>query len=339
MIFALLLLQNAILIKHVAHWIHFKYNPKKGRYERSKPSAWRHVLAVIQHLLSGTIIGAVLLYAFVFWVGSPAQWRLEKEHEVLQQRYRLLNQRLDDALEVLEDVGQRDDNLYRVILQGDPIGEANRNALVKNMQRYDSLLQLSDADLVIAVSQKMDMVERQLYLQSKSFDEIAELCKKQEDRLQHIPSIQPVNNKDLKLMASGYGWRVDPIYNVKKFHEGMDFSAEKGTDVFATGDGRVISSGWETGYGQCIVIDHGYGYTTKYAHLSKLIARNGARVKRGEKIGEVGSTGKSTGPHLHYEVHLRGVVQNPAHYYFMDLTPEQYEEVLRRSENVGQVMD
>lgn len=324
----------------MAHWIHFRYNEKKGRYERRKPSAWRHVLAVGRHLLSGTIIGALLLYAFIFWVGSPSQWRLEKEHEVLQQQYKILNQRLNDALEVLDDIGERDDNLYRVILQGDPIGRENRYALSKNTHRYDSLMALSDADLVVSVSQKIDVVERQLYLQSKSFDEIADLCKNQEDRLQHIPSIQPVKDKDLKQMASGYGWRVDPIYNVRKFHEGMDFSAEKGTDVFATGDGRVVSSGWgETGYGLCIVIDHGYGYTTRYAHLSKAIAHTGSRVKRGDKIGEVGSTGKSTGPHLHYEVHLRGEVQNPAHYYFMDLTPEQYEEMLQKSENVGQVMD
>ena len=323
----------------MAHWIHLKYNKDKGRYERQKPSAWRHLFSVVRHLLSGTIIGALLLYAFIFWVGSPSQWRLEKEHAELQQRYKFLNQRLNNALEVLEDIGQRDDNLYRVILQGDPIGEENRNALLKNNQRYDSILSLKDAELVLSVYQKMDVVERQIYLQSKSFDEIADLCRNQEDRLKHVPAIQPVKDKDLKHVASGFGWRVDPVYNLQKFHEGMDFSAEKGTDVFATGDGKVISAKWDQGYGQCIVIDHGYGYTTHYAHLSKIIARTGRVVKRGEKIGEVGNTGKSTGPHLHYEVHLRGVVQNPAHYYFMDLTPEQYEELLQRLDNVGQVMD
>ena len=323
----------------MAQWIHFKYNKDKGRYERSKPSAWRHFFMVVRHLFSGTIIGAILLYAFIFWIGSPSQWRLEKEHEELQQRYKVLNQRLNDALEVLEDIGERDDNLYRIMLQGDPIGEENRNALLRNTQRYDSLLSLKDAELVMSVSQKIDVVERQLYLQSKSFDEIANLCRNQEDRLKHVPAIQPVKNKDLRTVASGFGWRVDPVYNIQKFHEGMDFSAEKGTDVFATGDGKVISSQWDTGYGQCIVIDHGYGYTTRYAHLSKIIARTGKVVKRGEKIGEVGSTGKATGPHLHYEVHLRGQIQNPAHYYFMDLTPIEYDEMLQRLENVGQVMD
>lgn len=323
----------------MSHWIHFKYNPEKGRYERKKPSAWRHFYTVIRHLLSGTIIGALLLYAFIFYIGSPSQWRLEREHELLKQQYNVISARLDEALDVLDDIGQRDDNMYRVVLQGDPIGQEARNRLAKNTQRYDSLMQLSDANLVVSVAQKMDLVERQLNRQSRSFDELVELFRNQEDRLKHIPSIQPVSDKNLKYMASGYGWRVDPVYHVRKFHEGMDFSAEKGTDVFVTGDGRVIHAGYNKGYGLSIDVDHGYGYVTKYAHLSKKFVNRGQTVKRGDKIGEVGSTGKSTGPHLHYEVHLHGVVQNPANYYYMDLTPEQYEEMIEKSENVGQVMD
>ncbi len=323
----------------MAHWIHFKYNKEKGRYERKTPTKWAKVRIVAHHLLSGTIIGALLLYAFIFWVGSPSEWRLEKEHELLKQQYQMLDARLDEALGVLEDIGQRDDNLYRVILQGDPFGEVARNRLARNHQRYDSLLSLNDAALVVRVAQKMDLVERQLYRQSQSFDELVDLCKTQEDRLRHIPAIQPVSNKDLKRMASGYGYRIDPIYHIKKFHEGMDFSAEKGTDVFVTGDGKVIQAGFDKGYGLSVMVDHGYGYVTRYAHLSKKLVNRGQTLKRGDKIGEVGSTGKSTGPHLHYEVHLRDVVQNPANYYFLDLTPEQYEEMLELSNNVGQVMD
>lgn len=323
----------------MAHWIHYKYNSKKGRYERTEPTLWRRFRIIIRHLLSGTIIGALLLYAFIFWIGSPSQWRLEKEHELLKQQYQMLDTRLDEALGVLEDIGQRDDNLYRIILQGDPIGDEARNQLTRNHQRYDSLLTLSDADLVISIAQKMDLVERQLHLQSQSFDELVEFCKTQEDRLRHIPAIQPISDKELKRMASGYGWRIDPVYHIRKFHEGMDFSAEKGTDVFATGDGKVIQAGFDKGYGLSIIIDHGYGYETRYAHLSKKLVNRGQTVRRGDKIGEVGSTGKSTGPHLHYEVHLRGQVQNPANYYFLDLSPEQYEELISKSENVGQVMD
>jgi murein DD-endopeptidase MepM/ murein hydrolase activator NlpD len=289
--------------------------------------------------MSGSLMGVILLYVFIYFVGSPREWRLEREYDLLKRQYRLLESRMDVALDVMEDIGQRDDNLYRVILQGDPIGEANRNAIIDNAYRYDSLQSLPDAQLVLSVSRKMDLLERQLYLQSKSFDEIVALCRNQEDRLQCIPAIQPVADKNLKQVASGYGWRTDPIYNTRKFHSGMDFSANKGTDVFVTGNGRVISAGWQQGYGQCIDVDHGYGYVTRYGHLSKINVFKGRVVKRGDKIGEVGSTGKSTGPHLHYEVLLRGVPQNPADYYFMDLTPEAYDELIQRSENVGQVMD
>ncbi|MBP5717242.1 MAG: M23 family peptidase, partial [Bacteroidales bacterium] len=142
----------------MAHWIHFRYNTKKRRYERREPSRWRHFSAIMRHLLSGTIIGAILLYAFIFWLGSPSEWRLEREHELLKRQYQMLDTRLDEALEVLEDIGQRDDNMYRIVLQGDPIGKDARNQLVRNAQRYDSLLELSDADLVVSVAQKMDLV-------------------------------------------------------------------------------------------------------------------------------------------------------------------------------------
>lgn len=298
------------------------------------------IIVIIRHLLSGTIIGALLLYAFIFWVGSPSQWRLEKEHQILEQNYRQLNERLDEALVVLADIGERDDQLYRLILQGEPIGKEARERLVVNYARYDSIRKMNDAQLVLSVEQKMDLVERQLYLQSKSFDEVVNLIQTQEDRLLHTPSIQPVKDKDLKQLASGYGWRVDPIYNVQKFHEGMDFSADKGTDVFCTANGRVIEAGWTTGgYGLNVVIDHGYGYKTRYAHLSKKSVSVGQQVKRGQKLGEVGCTGKSTGNHLHYEVWLRDVVQNPANYYFMDLDPAKYEELLRLAEERGNVMD
>ncbi|MCR5395178.1 MAG: M23 family metallopeptidase [Bacteroidales bacterium] len=323
----------------MAHWIHYKYNRKKGRYERRKLSRWNHFFVVLRHLLSGTIIGALLFYAFISWFGSPYKWRVEQEHELLKREYKMLNARLDEALGVLEDIGRRDDNMYRVVLQGDPIGEVARMQMVRNMQRYDSLRSLSDADLVVSVAQKMDLVERQLHRQSQSFDELLEICRTQEDRLKHVPAIQPVSDKNLKRVASGYGWRIDPVYHIRRMHQGMDFAAEIGTDVFATGDGVVVQAGYNRGYGLCVTIDHGYGYETLYAHLSKKLVNKRQRIKRGEKIGEVGSTGKSTGPHLHYEVHYRGKVQNPANYYFLDLTPEQYEELIEKSETEGQVMD
>ena len=176
-------------------------------------------------------------------------------------------------------------------------------------------------------------------MQSRSFDERVELCKNHDDMLQCIPAIQPISNKDLKKTASGYGTRIDPIYGTKRFHAGMDFSANIGTEVYVTGNGRIASAKWESQYGNCIVVDHGYGYKTRYAHLSKIKVRQGQTVKRGEVIGLVGNTGKSTGPHLHYEVMVKGKIANPVNYYFMDLTPEEYDRMIQMAENHGKIMD
>lgn len=299
----------------------------------------KHLIEILRHLLSGTVLGALFLYIFILYVGSPKQWLLEHQYEMLHQQYKQLEKRLDENMLIVDRIAERDDNLYRVILHTEPIGNELRNQIRTNQQLYDSLMELPDGDLAIEMQRKMEVLERKLFLQSRSFDEIVELTKTQADMISHFPAIQPVKNKDLRCMASGYGLRIDPIYNVTKFHEGMDFSAPTGTEVFATGDGVVVSARFEKGYGNLIVIDHGYGYRTKYAHLSKLLVFAGRRVHRGEKIGLVGSTGKSTGPHLHYEVWLNGRVQNPAHYYYMDLTPEEYEQMLNLAESRGIVMD
>ena len=198
---------------------------------------------------------------------------------------------------------------------------------------------MDDAELLVSKTQKVDLLSLQLYIQSNSFEELIDFCKTHEDKLRKLPAIQPVSNKDLKRTASGYGWLLDPIYKTRRFHEGMDFSAAIGTPVFATGDGKVIASGYQQGYGNTVEIDHGYGYKTVYAHLHKIKVKKGATVSRGDEIGEVGNTGKSTGPHLHYEVRLKGKPMNPVNYYFMDLTPEEYDEMIQIASNHGQVMD
>ena len=198
---------------------------------------------------------------------------------------------------------------------------------------------MADAELVVSTTQKMDLLTKQLYIQSRSFDDVVALCRQHDEMLRCIPAIQPVSNKDLKRTASGYGRRVDPIYGTVKFHEGMDFSANTGTEVYATGDGKVVSVGWESGYGKTIEIDHGFGYVTRYAHLNDYRVRRGQRVVRGEVIGEVGNTGKSTGPHLHYEVHVKGRVVNPVNYYFMDLSAEDYDRMIQLAANHGKVLD
>jgi murein DD-endopeptidase MepM/ murein hydrolase activator NlpD len=239
----------------------------------------------------------------------------------------------------MKDIQQRDDNLYRVVLQADPIADAVRAAGYGGTNRYEELMDMANADLVVNTTQKMDFLDRQLYIQSQSFDEVVNLFKQNDEMLKCIPAIQPVSNKDLKKTASGYGMRIDPIYKTSKFHEGMDFSASTGTPIYATGNGTVTKAGWQSGYGRVVVINHGYGYETLYAHMNKIDVRKGQKVVRGEVIGEVGNTGKSTGPHLHYEVHVKGRVVNPVNYYFMDLSADDYDRMIQMAENHGNVLD
>ena len=319
--------------------IFYIYNPKTLTYERVYPSLRQRIIVVLRHLFVGSILSIGVIVAFYFWFGSPKEELLKMENEQMQTQYKVLSKRVDAALEVLNDLQQRDDNMYRVILQAEPVNDEIRNNGIYNPSRYENLLQMSDAELVVSTSQKVDNLARQVYVQCNSMNELVKLAQGQEERIKHIPAIQPVSNKDLKRTASGYGYRVDPIYKTTKFHQGMDFSANIGTPVYATGDGKVIKAGWETGYGNLIQVDHGFGYVTWYAHLSKYKVRPGQKVVRGEVIGEVGNTGKSTGPHLHYEVHVKGKVQNPVNYYFMDLSAEDYDKMVQIAANHGKVFD
>jgi murein DD-endopeptidase MepM/ murein hydrolase activator NlpD len=281
--------------------------------------------------------GSFILLLWIF--GSPSEKELRIENSRLLAQYNVLSRRLDEALNVMQGIQQRDDNLYRVVLQADPVADAVRKAGYGGTNRYEDLMDLANADLVVNTTQKMDVLNRQLYIQSKSFDEVVDLCKNNDEMLKCIPAIQPVSNKNLKQTASGYGYRIDPIYKTTKFHSGMDFSANIGTPVYATGDGRVVKVGWESGYGKLIKIDHGFGYMTWYAHLNDYNVRVGQKVVRGEVIGKVGNTGKSTGPHLHYEVHVKGKVVNPVNYYFMDLSAEDYDKMIEIAANHGKVFD
>lgn len=319
--------------------VYYTYNSKTRKYEPYHPTLRIKLMRVVRQMFFGmgfAVTGFLLLY---WLLGTPSEKALRIENSQLQAQYNVLSYQLDEALAVMEDLQQRDDNLYRVILQSDPISEHVRKAGYGGTNRYEHLEAMANANLVINTTQKLDILKRQLYIQSKSYDEIVELCKQNDERLQCIPAIQPVSNKDLKRTASGYGIRIDPIYKTHKFHHGMDFSADTGAPVYATGNGTIVKSGWESGYGLTIEIDHGFGYRTRYAHLSKAQARRGQKVKRGEVIGLVGSTGKSTGPHLHYEVVNKGRKVNPINYYFMDLTAEEYDRMIQMAANHGKVYD
>ena len=319
--------------------VYYIYNPKTRTYDRIYPTRRQRVLGIMRRL-SYALGFLILLIGGVYWfLGTPSENALRIENSELEAKYDVLSRQLDEALGVLEDLQQRDDNLYRVILQTDPISPYIRKSNQRNINRYEHLEEMANADMIIENAQKIDYLKRQLYIQSKSYDEIITLCKQNDERLQCIPAIQPVANKDLKYTASGYGRRIDPIYKTVKFHHGMDFSANTGTPVYATGNGTVTSSGWESGYGITIEIEHGFGYQTRYAHLSKTQVRRGQKVKRGEIIGLVGSTGKSTGPHLHYEVVNKGRKVNPVNYYFMDLTEAEYDQMIQIAANHGKVYD
>lgn len=319
--------------------VYYIYNSKTRTYDRIYPTIRQRMLSYVRRLMLGIGLGAGSFLLLLFIFGSPSEKDLRTENARLQAQYNILSHRLNEALEVMKRLQQRDDNLYRFIMQADPVADGLRTASYGETNRYEELTDMANAELVVNTTQKMDLLARQIYVQSKSFDEVVDLCKQHDEMLTCIPAIQPVANKNLKQTASGYGMRIDPIYKTLKFHSGMDFSANVGTPVYVTGNGKVVQAGWDGLYGKCIVIDHGFGYTTRYAHLNKISVKVGQQVKRGETIGEVGSTGKSTGPHLHYEVHVKGQVVNPVNYYFMDLTADEYDRMVEMAANHGKVYD
>ena len=286
--------------------VYYIYNPQTQTYDRIYPTVRQRALSILRRLFYGMGLGAGCFIVLLLIFGSPSEKELRIENSRLLAQYNVLSRRLDDAMGVLQDIQQRDDNLYRVILQADPVSPAIRQAGYGGTNRYEELMDLANAKLVVNTTQKLDVLSKRLYIQSKSFDDVIDMCKNHDEMLKCIPAIQPISNKDLRQTASGYGTRIDPIYGTTKFHAGMDFSAHPGTDVYATGNGTVVKVGWETGYGNTIEIDHGFGYLTRYAHLQGFNTKVGKKVVRGEIIGKVGSTGKSTGPHLHYEVYVKG---------------------------------
>ena len=251
----------------------------------------------------------------------------------------MLNSQVDQMQIVMTDLQQRDDNLYRVLFGAEPIPLSIRQGTQRKIDYYEQLGQMTNSQLVADLALKVDILEKELYVQAKSYDEIVELTKTKEIRMEHIPAIQPVMNKDLKRVASGYGMRIDPVYHVRRFHQGMDFTAPTGTEVFATGNAKVEFAGWKQGYGNTVILDHGYGYKTLYAHLYKILVRKGQKVRRSDVIALVGNTGKSTGPHLHYEVRLNGRAVDPRNYYFYDLSPEEYDQMIQLSNNFGEMLD
>ncbi len=318
--------------------ITYRYNPETDSYERIYRSLGGRIVSLAIYLLFGIVLGA-LLFFFVFFVfDSPTEENLRRENAQLRLQYNTMNRRLDASLKIMEAIRQRDDNYYRVLMQMDPLTDTQRFAGLDNENRYQQLQRLPDAAMLVELSKGLDMLDRQLYVQSRSFDELRNAAMHRQDRLRHTPAVLPVSVKNYKV-ASGYGYRIDPIYGTKDFHAGIDLTGKTGEPVSATADGVVAEAGWKGGMGYCVEIDHGYNYRTVYAHMNSVAVSRGQRVQRGNRIGEIGSTGKSIAPHLHYEVLYKDEPQNPVNYWFLDMTPEEYDAMIRQAGNAGNVMD
>ncbi len=321
----------------------YKFNPETLNYERIGISIKEKLTRILAFFSSSLAFSLIWVGIVIYFYETPRTKALQRENQELLSQYELLLKDLEKVENVLADLQQRDDNIYRVIFETDPIPSTIRKAGFGGTNKYSQLERMSNSALVVEAARKLDILSKEAYIQSKSFDEVMKLALNKEDMLASIPAIQPITNKDLKRTASGWGYRIHPIYKVRKMHWGMDFTAPVGTPVYATGNGKVVEiAGSVPGYtefGKYVKIDHGYGYETVYGHLSKYNVKPGQEVKRGDIIGFVGNTGASTAPHLHYEVHKDGQRVNPALYYFKDLTADEYDKMIAISSNIGQTLD
>ena len=291
------------------------------------------------YIIAGIILGIIFLYLFLILFPSPREKQLQQEKEEILSQMKVLNQQVDQMQAVMSDLQERDNNLYRVLFGAEPIPLNIRQGTQRKIEYYEQIAKMTNSQLAAELVLKVDILEKELYVQSKSYDEVVNLAKTRELRMENIPAIQPILNKDLTRIASGFGLRIDPVYHTSKFHQGMDFTAPTGTEIYATGNAIVKFNGWRQGYGNTVILDHGFGYETLYAHLYESLVVEGQQVRRSDVIALVGNTGKSTGPHLHYEVRLHGQPVDPRNYYFMDLSPEEYDKMIQMSSNHGNVLD
>lgn len=307
------------------------------KIENRKRDRFRRLLLF---LLASALFGFIIMAILLQYIESPKEKVMRRELENLTLNYELLNKRMKQSQEILAELQVRDNNIYRVYFEANPIPDEQRKAGFGGINRYKSLEGFEYSNLIADATKRMDILYKQIYIQSKSLDEISVYAKDKEKLLAAMPAIQPISNEDLTRMASGYGWRLDPFTKERKFHKGMDFTAPQTTPVFATGNGVVQrADNLASGFGNHVRIDHGFEYMTIYAHLSKITARVGQRVKRGDIIGLVGSTGRSQAPHLHYEVWYKDEAVNPINFYYGDLSPEEFQEMLIKSTQVGQTFD
>jgi murein DD-endopeptidase MepM/ murein hydrolase activator NlpD len=320
--------------------IRYQFNTKSLKIEKVQVTMKERLKRLAGSMAFGLVFGAVVIVLAYNFMSSPREKVLKNELEQYKLQYKIMNDRMDKIQKVLADVQDRDDNIYRVIFEAEPVPSEVRKAGFGGADRYEQLERLANSDIVVNTAKRLDEITSQLVVQSKSYDEVFKLAKEKEKLIASIPAIQPVDFHDLRRIGSLFGYRTDPFYKVTKFHEGIDFTAAVGTPIYATGDGVVSEAEYNSGgYGNKIIINHGYSYETVYAHLSKIKVKKGQRVKRGEVIGMMGNTGKSTAPHLHYEVHKAGVPMNPIYFFFNDITPAEYQAMIELSSKPSQTLD
>lgn len=320
--------------------IKYYYNTNTLRYEKLETPLRVKLLRIFGFFAAAFVTAALISYAAFQFIGSPKEKILQQQNKSLKDKYYDLSDELKSLLEQMKELEKRDNDVYRAIFEATPIPDSARAKELENKLEIASVENMKDNQLVSSISTTLNNLSSRIKTQQKSYDVIAGLVKNKEQLLSHTPAIQPVSNKDLNRIASGFGYRIDPVYKTVKFHAGLDFAAPQGTPIYATADGTLTTSGSTgNGYGNHVVIDHGYGYETLYGHMVRVKFSAGQKVKRGEIIGWVGSTGKSTGPHCHYEVHKNGEKIDPVYFFYNDLTPEQFDLLLKKAAASNQSFD
>lgn len=316
---------------------HYHFNTKSLTFEKVRVTVKQKVKRFLSVVAMGTVFSSVVLLLAYNFFNSPKEKMLEREIEQYKLQYEILNERMERVNKVLSDIESRDDNLYRVIFEAEPLPSSVRSASYGGSDRYAKLEGYDNSKLIVETTQKLDVLSRRLYVQSKSYDEVLEMAKNKSQMMACLPAIMPIKNGVDKI-CSGFGYRLHPIYKTLHLHTGIDIISPRGTPVYATGDGVVSTPSGNslTGYGISVVINHGYGYQTLFGHLSKKFVTEGQKIKRGQLIGYVGSTGMSTAPHLHYEVWKSGTKINPVNYFYNDLSSEEYEKVIELSSKITQ---
>lgn len=320
--------------------IKYYYNTNTLRYEKLETPLRVRLLRIFGFIAAAFVTAALISYAAFRFIGSPKEKILQEQNEDLLDNYRKLKDRIESLQQQMKELEKRDNDVYRAIFEANPIPDSARAKELESKLEIETVRRLKDNQLVSSILNTLNTLNSRIQAQKKSYDEIETLVKNKEQLLARTPAIQPVSNKDLNRIASGFGYRIDPVYKTTKFHAGLDFSAPQGTPIYATADGTVTTAGnTGNGYGNHVIINHGFGYETLYGHMVRVKVRNGQAVKRGEVIGWVGSTGKSTGPHCHYEVHKYGEKIDPIYFFYNDLTPEQFDMILKKAAASNQSLD